>query len=104
MILESVGDSDDNKNVGVSKSNKKDDEGLEGVDMHSERSGIEAREGGETLKIGGNRYSRISRPLPAVKPKASATTQKYPSYSSSENAFSSNNKSKVSPISFTSKK
>lgn len=81
-----------------------DDSGLPGVDISSERSGVEAREGGEL--INGKRYSRISRPMPATKPKMSATTQKYPTYNlTSENfEFSYEKTVGVSPLSHTSKK
>ena len=59
--LESVGDDDEgSKNVGVSKSNMKSnhEDSIPGLDVSSDRSGIEAREGGEKIKSG-NRYSLV---------------------------------------------
>ena len=69
--LESIGDEERSKKVGVSKSNQKsnhEDSGL--PDISSERSGIEAREGGEKVNDG-KRYSRMS---PGIAIKGSATT------------------------------
>lgn len=70
--LESIGDEERSKRVGVSKSNQKsnhEDSGL--PDISSERSGIEAREGGEKMMNDGKRYSRMS---PGMAIKGSATT------------------------------
>jgi len=99
--LESIGDEERSKRIGVSKSNQKsnhEDSGL--PDISSERSGIEAREGGAGEKIqDGKRYSRMS---PGIAIKGSATTQKYPLFSNenpfkgSRNGFGSPNLSKSS--------
>jgi hypothetical protein len=99
--LESVGDDDQSKNLAVSKSNKKSnhDESLAGVDISSERSGMEAREGGERMELG-KRYSV----LPPIKHKGAATTQKYPSMLNYENPFKSANKVGTSPGSPSPKK
>ena len=98
--LESIGDEERSKRVGVSKSNQKsnhEDSGL--PDISSERSGIEAREGGEKMNDG-KRYSRMS---PGMAIKGSATTQKYPIFSN-ENPFKGSRNGFGSPGSKSSKK
>lgn len=101
-VLESIGDEERSKRVGVSKSNQKsnhEDSGL--PEVSSERSGIEAREGGAGEKIqDGKRYSRMS---PGIAIKGSATTQKYPIFSN-ENPFKGSRNGFGSPGSKSSKK